>query len=477
VEAVDGSTTAAGALIDGRYRLEQIRADRQVGRARTVLWRATDESLGRRVALLLVTGGTKTARRRLLAAAGRASRIVDSRFVRVLDAGADPDAADNDAWLVTEWVDAPTLTAIVRGEPLAAAVATDLVRQCAEAIAVLERSGLRHGRLHPDQILVPDRGPPRIAGAELSAALHGDDEPAPSDVVALGGILFAALTGRWPLPGWSGLPSLEPRLARQARPRLVRAGISRELDDITHQALTGAYADAHGLARALGRLPSRPLGAVEEPPPARSNAAWGRWAWRLVPPAIVAAIGLTGWALGSDLGRVPGTAREHPAALPPAHHAAQAGGSRPVWPPGHPPAITSFDPEGDGTENDPEAVLAVDHDLTTSWTTSTYRDDPHFGGLKSGVGLLLDLHHPVPVNVVELALDSAGADVEIRAGDTRPAQAADLPLVATANRAKASLRLPLAHPTKARYWLVWFTSLPPTSGGYAVGVAEVALLG
>ena len=78
---------------------------------------------------------------------------------------------------------------------------------------------------------------------------------------------------------------------------------------------------------------------------------------------------------------------------------------------------------------------------------------------------------------VELALTAAGADVEIRAGDRLPVQPEDLRVVASASRAKASVRLTLDHPTRARYWLVWFTSVPPTDGGYAEGVAEVALLG
>jgi hypothetical protein len=38
-------------------------------------------------------------------------------------------------------------------------------------------------------------------------------------------------------------------------------------------------------------------------------------------------------------------------------------------------------------------------------------------------------------------------------------------------------RLTLAHPVRARYWLVWFRALPPAGHGFQVGVAELALLG
>jgi putative peptidoglycan lipid II flippase len=146
-----------------------------------------------------------------------------------------------------------------------------------------------------------------------------------------------------------------------------------------------------------------------------------------------------------------------------------------VW--HRPPTVTSFDPEGDQQENPDATSLAVDRDPTTAWTTDTYRNDPHLGGLKSGVGLLLDLGRPRQVQVADLVLSAAGADVEIRAGDQAPTQASDLPTVAQRSDARSSLRLTLSHPVTARYWLVWFTKLPPDAGGFRVGVAEVALLG
>jgi hypothetical protein len=195
-----------------------------------------------------------------------------------------------------------------------------------------------------------------------------------------------------------------------------------------------------------------------------------------VPPTVVAAIGLTGWALGSELGRVPSTARQHQAALPPAHASAPgAGKARLVW--RHAPAASGFDPEGDGQENDDEAGLAVDRDRTTAWTTDLYHGNSHLGGLKSGVGLLLDLGKPTSVRVAELALTAPGSDVEIRAGDQAPSAAADLPLIAHRDGAPQRTKFAFDSLQRARYWLIWFTNLPPDSGGFRIGVAEVALLG
>ena len=480
VQADDAPATGPGLLVDGRYRLEQIRAEhRPQPDIHTVLWRAEDTALSRPVAILVVSGLNQRSHKAVSVAAAQASQVADARFVRVLDVGRLEAAggsrrASGPTWIATEWVDAPSLAATVRGDPLHPAVATEIARQCAEALDTAARAGTQHGRLHPDQVLLPPGGVPRITGLGLAAMLDGE-EPT-DDVRALGGVLFAGLTGRWPLPGWAGLPAVDPRAGSATHPRLIRAGIGRDLDETTHRMLTGAYPDVRACLRALTALPTRPLDRPAEPAAERGPSTWRRWAWRVVPPVVVVAIGLTGWAVGIDLGRVPGAARQHQAALPPAHaFAPGTGKAHLVW--HQAPAATGFDPEGDGQENDDEAGLAVDRDRTTSWNTDLYHGNSHFGGLKSGVGLLLDLGKPTSVRVAELALTASGSDVEIRAGDQAPAQAADLPLVAHQDKAPVRTKLSLSSPVKARYWLVWFTNLPPDTGGFRVGVVEVALLG
>lgn len=474
--AVDEPAAAPGLVIDDRYLLDQVRAEQQPQpKLHTVLWRATDTSLDRAVAIRLINGLSKRDHKALVDAAARASQVNDARFVRVLDVGTFELGKTSTSWLATEWVDAPTLTATVRGDPLAPEVATSVVRDCAEALAAAAQSGCSHRRLHPDQVLLPPAGVPRITGLETAAALHGPDAPV-DDVRGLGGLLFAALTGRWPLPGWTGLPEVDSRVAVAARPRQVRAGIPRELDEITHTMLVGGYPDARTCARALAALPSRRLGERTETTETLGPGMLSRWAWRVVPPLVVLAIGIGGWAVGSDLGRVPTSASQPRAAQPATRASAPGIGSATlVW---HtPPAATGFDPEGDGAENNDQAPLAVDHDPTTAWMTDLYRNNSHLGGLKSGVGLLLDLGHKASVSVVELALTEAGADLEIRAGNVAPTKADDLALVASQKAAAVRTKLDVSPAVSARYWLVWFTNLPKDGSGYRVGVAEVALLG
>jgi hypothetical protein len=462
-----------GLVLDGRYRLEQVRDDSTTPTGRhVVLWRALDLSLDRRVAVLVASGRTRALRQQLAAAATRAGRVVDARCIRVLDVG-EIEADGRFTWIVSEWVDAPSLGAMVRRKTLPVDRAVDIVRECAQALDAAARAGCSHGHLHPDRVLVPSAGLPRLTGLEIARTLadDGGGQGAPAaDVRALGGLLVAALTGSWPLPGYTGLPQTAPG----ARIRQRRRDAPRALDEIAERALSGGYPDAAAVDRALAAVPATAPAKPSTPSP-RALAA-RRWAWRIVPPVLVAALGLAGWLVGSDLGRVPLAARTHRATLPaPSASAPGTGVLRLVW--SGPPHISSFDPEGDGEENQNAVGLAVDADPSTSWTTVTYRGNARFGGLKPGVGLLLDLRKPTTVRVAELALTAAGSAVELRAGDTAPRSESDLPVVSSSARAGTQVRWELPRPTTARYWLVWFTGLPKADSGYRIGVTEVALLG
>jgi len=478
--SLSASPTAVGAglrgvLLDDRYRLEQVRDSHDLPDQRTVtLWRADDVALDRRVAVVVAATRTKRARRALSDAAARASRVTDGRCVRVLDVGELEFEGVTCAWVASEWVDGPSLAAVLRRAPLAPDVAVDVVRQCTEALVAAARGGAHHGRLHPEEVLIASGGLARITGIETAAALADVEVSEADDVRGLGALLFACVTSRWPLPGWSGLPG--PDHGDLLHPRATLASVPRAVDEVAANALGGHYSDLDAMLRALRRLPSRPIDAPPPPPAPRRSEAVRRWAWRVVPPALVAVIALLGWIVGSDLGRVPQSARTHHAALPTTTpSAAGSGRLAVVWQ--TPPLVTSFDPEGDGEENPDETGFAVDHDPSTSWTTDLYKHNSHLGGLKSGVGLLLDLRRPTTVRVAELALIGAGSDVELRAGNQAPHAASDLTLVASSAPAGGSVTWTLRPAVTARYWLIWFTNLPKAPGGYRGGVTDLALLG
>lgn len=456
----------AGDLLDQRYRLDRrchVAGDRE-------LWRATDQVLDRPVAVHLLGARSRADAKLLAAAAGRAGGVPDAKWVRVFDVGTLPVGRKVIVWIVSEWVDGQPLTALLRREPLRAPVATFLVAACAQAVVAAQTAGARHGSLHPDEVLIPADGLPRLTGLEIHRAL-ADDEGY-DDVRGLGALLFAALTGHWPLRGWAGLPPV--RRGDGLHPRTQRRSVGRAVDEVVAQALDGEFADAAALVRALNRLPQAPLvGSAEEPDSQRRQQA-RRLAWWIVPPVLVAGVGGASWTAGSHLGRIPGADRVAASTFPqPRSH--DTAGTRLVW--NTPPTATSFDPHGNGIEDPGGVGLAVDDDPSTAWTTDVYRGSPHFGGLKDGVGLLVDLGRPKTVDTARLLLSTPGADIQLRAGPNPPAQADDLPLVASRKSSPASVTLNFDHPVRARYWLIWVTLLPPAGKDtYSLGIAELSLL-
>lgn len=455
-----------GDLLDDRYRL-----DRQChSTGERQLWRATDQVLDRSVAVQLLAARSRADVKAITAAAGRAGGVPDARWVRVLDVGSVSTGRAGTVWIISEWVEGQPLTALLRREPLRAAVATYLIANCAQAVAAAQAAGAQHGSLHPDEVLIPADGQPRLTGLEIHHALTPDG--AYDDVRGLGALLFAAVTGRWPLAGWHGLPPVTRGDGRH--PRTQRRSVSPALDEVVAQALDGGYADAAALARALARLPQSPLVGVPDEPDPRRRERVRRVAWLVVPPMLVAGVGIGSWTAGSRLGRVPGADRVAASSFPQPHPRGTEG-TRLVW--STPPTTRSFDPDGNGIEDPGGVGLAVDDDPSTAWTTDVYRGSARFGGLKDGVGLLVDLGRAKTVNTARLLMSAPGADIELRAGPNPPAQATDLPVVASRSATPAALTLQLDHPVHARYWLVWITSLPRASAGtYSLGIAELALL-
>jgi len=461
-----------GTRFDDRYRLDE-QIPTRTGNA---LWRGTDEVLGRPVTIRLVTEATKAQFTELCDAVSRAGQVSDARWVRVLDVGSEAEGRQRTLWVISEWVDGRSLTSTVRSEPLRGPVATQIVLACAQAVLTAHRAGARHGALHPSEVVIGPDDRPRLAGLEIAAALYTMDgrasaAPDYDDLRALGGLLFASLTGRWPLPGWDGLPS--PTKGDGVHPRQQRGGISRELDEITARALSGGYSDPAALVRDLNALPRAALHPPPKDPDRVRNGAWARWAWRLVPPLIVAGVGLGAWVVGRDLGQIPSPARGAGASFPQPRQHNGTGGQQVVW--STPPHVVSFDPQGDGAEDPGGVGLAVDDDPSTQWATDTYRNNPRFGGLKDGAGLLLDLGAPIKVRTAELLLSAPGATFQIQAGTKRPHRPTDLPVVASRDNAPAASRIKLTQPVKARFWLLWVTSLPRSGNDYRLGVAEIAL--
>ena len=140
-------------------------------------------------------------------------------------------------------------------------------------------------------------------------------------------------------------------------------------------------------------------------------------------------------------------------------------------------SVTDLDPQADPPEENPELTpLTVDGDPATSWRTSTYRQDLGPAGLKTGVGLVVDLGDPAEVRGVELDLVGEGSQVQLFVTDEAPSGVADLEPVADVS-AGTQESIELDEAVAGRYVTVWFTSLPDVGDGFRAEVSEIRVLG
>ena len=496
-----------GDLVADRYRLVRAVDVPASDVHQTSLWLATDEVLARPVTLRLLAAGGRAGRSSsapFLAAAGSAARLTLPGLARVYDAAvtAVPRTGTGRptdvAYVVSEWVAGLTLVELLRADgPLDPRHATRLAQQAAEAVEALHASGLAHGRLHPGNVLLDDDDRVTLTDAAVSAALHERRPPVPLDAAAaaddtvdLAALLYAMLTARWPTTVTDqpsrGLPAAPRGSAGAAvfAPRQVRAGIPRSLDTLVLRALEPARYPGQrpldtpaALVRALADVDLGPMEAPAGPPAVRRP-----WRERIPRPlrrggsslvvlAFLAVVGVTFHQVGQQVGQLPRRAGAidelvEPTAGPSAGVGAVIDLTK------APVVVRDFDP-ADGTEQRGSVPNAYDGDPSTAWTTDGYRTAA-FGGLKTGVGLLLDLGRPTVVGAVKVGITVPGADVELRAANERSPFADRYTVMARAEGAKQVATLTPSTATPARYWLVWLTRLPEGEDGrFREGVAEL----
>lgn len=459
-----------------------------------VLWRAVDEVLARPVAVkVLPASGSpgRAAAEPFLAAAVRTGAVVHPGLARVYDAtvhsrpGTGPDVV----LVISEWVDGQPLDVLLAEGPLDPVAAVDLLRQATDALTSAHAGGLVHGRLQPGNLLVTSDGRVKLTDAAVGAAVHGapvPDTATPAAVRAdtrdLAAVLYALLTARWPGARDTSAGRLEGApvsAGRPLRPRQLSAAVPRALDAVVVRALDPAVDPGSPLVtpaalsaaaeQAVGELRQQRAAAAAPRPPTRTR--------RLLPWGLVllllGGIGTTGWLLGLAVGD-----------LPRRDGAVEAIVSTTSAPSPGAPAVASIDlrklpvtdfdpPPGDGQENPDSVRNAVDKDPGTAWQTSTYSTSA-FGGLKKGVGLLVDLGRSRTLAQVQVGFTGPGTAVELRVADTvAPTTADGFATVAAERAASAVATLRPAAGARGRYWLVWLTGLPRADRGYRVGISEL----
>ena len=217
-------------MLAERYRLVDLLAESPHGR----FWRAHDRILERHVALHVLASDDERADL-LLEAARRSATVHDTRFLRVLDA----ERTDDYCFVVNEWGSGTSLDIMLATNgPLVAREAAWIVSEVADSVAAAHAKAVPHGRLVPENVLVDNAGGIRIIGFCVDAALHGlPPGELRTDVVDLAGLLHASLTGKWAGDSSSGVPRVPRDHGRVLRPRQVRAGVPRPLDDLCDELL------------------------------------------------------------------------------------------------------------------------------------------------------------------------------------------------------------------------------------------------
>ncbi|MFW5473223.1 hypothetical protein ACOCJ5_07945 [Knoellia sp. CPCC 206450] len=220
--------------------------------------------------------------------------------------------------------------------------------------------------------------------------------------------------------------------------------------------------------------PPAPLVPAEPLTKDESKLALGIVAAFLVLALIVGIIGVRKIGSNTDLdfGGVPGRtpsasakASGNPSGTPSPGASASAGGEKLQI-----LAADGFDPQGDGRENGTRAPRVFDGNPETAWQSEGY-GSAALGGLKQGVGVVVDLGPNVAARSIALTLGNT-ADVQVYVGGDKTLSGAAK--VGEKASASGKVTFPVKAGTAGQYVIVWFTRLTQDDNGrYRAVLGEV----
>ncbi len=484
-----------GTRLGGRYRLE----DRIAAAGGWAAWKAIDEILARAVTVVTFAPGFPRIRE-VVTAARAASRLTDARLTQVFDVEDDWDRA----YIVMEWAAGDPLDDLLAAGPLEPSSGAQIIAEAAAALSVAHAAGLAHLCLVPGSVRWTPGGGVKIVGLGIDAALTGTtaDDPALADTRGLARLLYAALTGHWPGPDSAVLPTAPVADGLPRSPRQVRAGVPTALDDITCRALfqaerrggtalttpgqlAGALAAAIPPAPPPKAAPQRPHSRAPEfsetgPMAARDGEYWpydgvaaGQRDRPTRPdpgsraPVSRIKVGVLTMLVLAVVAAVTAAAL----ALRPTSQGARHGGNSPTASPSASATSAVLIPQRARgfAETSAGAGLAIDGKPNTAWQTQFYLNNPVFGGLKTGSGLILDMGKEVGLSSVTVEFGpTSGADVAIEVGNDGSRTQASLATFTTVAQASGLSGTHVFQSRSAatgRYVLIWFTRLPPQANG------------
>jgi eukaryotic-like serine/threonine-protein kinase len=481
-----------GDLIAGRYELEEL-----VGSGgMSSVFRAHDLQLDRRVAIKILHErylDDPEYVERFRREARAVAQLSHPNIVTVIDRGVE----EGRQYIVFEHVDGENLKElVVRNGRLPVRHAVELALAVADGLAFAHARGLVHRDVKPQNVLLSREGEVKVTDFGIARSLdveHGVTQTgtvlgtgeylapeqasgrpvsAATDVYSLGVVLWELLTGDVPFSGESFVAVAlrhvnepPPRL-RDQRPDVpprLEAAVERALAKDPARRFPTMAAFASELRACLAELErgaapeddaaltliNAPVPAARPAPPVRRRRPVALYVV-LGLVVVVAAFAAVFFLAGG--GHTPGGS---------SGGASGGGSGASVQLSG----LTGYDPQGDGSEHSDVAPLATDGSTATSWTTETYGNE-QFGGLKDGVGLMLDAGRSVKLAQLTVTTPTPGFTAQIQSGnsasgpfapDSSPQTVSDTTTFTLDGRT-------------ARYYVVWITQLPP---GNRAEISEV----
>jgi serine/threonine-protein kinase len=512
------------APLAGRYRLVRLIA--RGGMAE--VWEGVDEVLARPVAvkvLLPHLAQDDAFVRRFRQEAVAAARLSHPHIVALFDTCSDGGTEA----IVMELVRGSTLREVLDQEgPLHPRRVASIGAQVADALSHAHMSGLIHRDVKPGNILLSDHGRVLVADFGIAKAAEGSADltevgqivgtakylspeqvegtplDARSDLYSLGVVLYEAACGRPPFSADTPTSTALARLTSDpARLGAIRPGVPPALEEVILKAMAREPRERYGTANELRQAllgidaslrdvdpadrtsPNAfdatgalgPTATFDRTPPAgvTPTTTRRRRSW-IVPTLLIAIVVLTvglvallisRTEIGADLFGGGGDDETPPTTDAPAEpgELAVAG-------------VEAFDPQGDGGENDGSLDDLIDGDAETSWTTERY-NTPDLGGLKDGVGVVLDLEAAGPLARLEVDSPSSGWAAAVYVADqAAPTLAGWGEVRAEGSGIDGDAVFDLAGAT-GRHVLLWFTNMGDGRVGpsYRVQVDELRLVG
>jgi len=323
-----GDLLAPGALVAGRYRIEELVGVGGMG----MVYRARDERLDLRVALKVLRPELtvrRGAEERFVRELVLARQVSHRNVVRIHDLGEDGGLS----FLTMDYVEGRSLHEVLeRDGPLAPERAAEVARQVAEGLAAAHREGVIHRDLKPANVLLDEGGRAYVTdfgvarsvsgtgftrtGAVLGTPTYlspeqaqGEEVDGRSDLYSLGIVLYEMLTGELPFRGETLTEQLGQRLT--GRPRTLREagvrappGLERVLGRCLEREPAERYADAAELAGDLAEVTGGAPGRLRDLRRILGRAWTGRRRRRLALGAAVvlvlalAAVAAVRWVPG-----------------------------------------------------------------------------------------------------------------------------------------------------------------------------------